>query len=378
MTGALMQLVSHGASDIFRGDPEKSFMKAEYKRHTNFSFESIDVAFDEGVGFGQEAVAVIPRSGDLMARTYLVVDMPEVRGTDVRWVDDVAHAMIESVTLLIGGQVVETQTGEFMHVQNQLAMPAAQKAAFAAMTAMPSQPAALIQRNTLYVPLQLHFCGNPGLSIPLIAIQHAQTQLVVRFRKAEDLLHGTPELVGELSARLAVDFVFADTLERRSIAADYRDNLITQVQHFTAKHEDVLRLNFEHAVKELIFVCQPISNVAEKRYFDFSLDGRNPVRSACLKLNSYTRFAPRPGKYFDVVQPFQHHSNLPSPGVNVYSFALHPEDHAPSGTCNMSRIDYVDLELALEDPSQEHRVSVYAINYNVLWTKGGNFGVGRM
>jgi hypothetical protein len=107
--------------------------------------------------------------------------------------------------------------------------------------------------------------------------------------------------------------------------------------------------------------------------------GKNPVEVAKLQLNGQDRFTEREGRYFDRVQPYQHHSRTPTPGVNVYSFALSPEQHQPSGTCNFSRIDNATLQLVLSNATVEGtktaKVRVYATNYNVLRIMSGMGGL---
>jgi hypothetical protein len=103
--------------------------------------------------------------------------------------------------------------------------------------------------------------------------------------------------------------------------------------------------------------------------------GENPVVTAKLQLNGQDRFSEREGTYFDIVQPFQHHTRHPDTGINVYSFALRPEEHQPSGTCNFSRIDNAVLQLVLSSPTvsgtNTAKVRVYAVNYNVLRVMSG-------
>jgi hypothetical protein len=107
--------------------------------------------------------------------------------------------------------------------------------------------------------------------------------------------------------------------------------------------------------------------------------GENPVVTAKLQLNGQDRFSEREGSYFDVVQPFQHHTRAPDTGINVYSFALRPEEHQPSGSCNFSRIDNAVLQLVLSSPTvsgvNTAKVRVYAVNYNVLRVMSGMAGV---
>jgi len=107
--------------------------------------------------------------------------------------------------------------------------------------------------------------------------------------------------------------------------------------------------------------------------------GENPVVTAKLQLNGQDRFSEREGSYFDVVQPFQHHTRAPDTGINVYSFALRPEEHQPSGSCNFSRIDNAVLQLVLSSGTvagtATAKVRVYAVNYNVLRVMSGMAGV---
>jgi hypothetical protein len=107
--------------------------------------------------------------------------------------------------------------------------------------------------------------------------------------------------------------------------------------------------------------------------------GENPVVTAKLQLNGQDRFSEREGSYFDVVQPFQHHTRAPDTGINVYSFALRPEEHQPSGSCNFSRIDNAVLQLVLSSGAvagtATAKVRVYAVNYNVLRVMSGMAGI---
>jgi hypothetical protein len=107
--------------------------------------------------------------------------------------------------------------------------------------------------------------------------------------------------------------------------------------------------------------------------------GQNPVVTAKLQLNGQDRFSEREGSYFSLVQPFQSHTRAPDEGINVYSFALRPEEHQPSGTCNFSRIDNATLQLVLSNATVEStntaKVRVYATNYNVLRIMSGMGGL---
>jgi hypothetical protein len=108
-------------------------------------------------------------------------------------------------------------------------------------------------------------------------------------------------------------------------------------------------------------------------------EGKNPVEVCKLQLNGQDRFTEREGSYFGTVQPYQHHTRTPSTGINVYSFALRPEEHQPSGSCNFSRIDKATLQLTVSLNtvlgSNTAQVRVYALNYNVLRVMSGMGGL---
>ena len=98
--------------------------------------------------------------------------------------------------------------------------------------------------------------------------------------------------------------------------------------------------------------------------------GKSPIVTGKIQINGHDRFSLRDGKYFNFLQPYQHHTNIPSTGINIYSFALYPEDHQPSGTCNFSKVDTSQLIFTLTKESVELQrkcnIRVYAVNYNIL------------
>ena len=124
-----------------------------------------------------------------------------------------------------------------------------------------------------------------------------------------------------------------------------------------------VKLNFNHPVKELIW--------AE---YDSNKDlSGSTYTNAFLQLNGHDRSSSRPASYYTLVQPYQHHERVPTDGkISVYSFALKPEEHQPSGTCNMSRIDNATLVL---DGVTANTLKVFAVNYNVLRIMSGMGGL---
>jgi hypothetical protein len=360
-------------------------------------------------------------------------------------------------------------------------------------------PRDALPETTLYVPLQFWYCRNPGLALPLIALQYHEVKINIDLRPIDECLWAVDELDGTSSspkitaaynqslvaASLYVDYVFLDTDERRRMAQNPHEYLIEQLQ-FTGDESvgsssNKIKLNFNHPCKELVWVVQPDANVdycsslennstlfktlgaqpfnytdaidalpnsimafggdnavsrttnsfinasglfADVGAVDVTTDGatfysgtgalqpagsagtlgaagssvsdagtfvlaetalnmhcwgENPVVTAKLQLNGQDRFSEREGTYFDLVQPYQSHTRSPDTGVNVYSFALRPEEHQPSGSCNFSRIDNATLQLVLSNNTvsgtNTAKVRVYATNYNVLRVMSGMGGL---
>jgi len=595
-----MQLVAYGAQDVYlTGNPQITFWKVTYRRHTNFSLESIEQTFNGQADFGRRVTCTISRNGDLAYRTYLQVTLPEInqtmgpagkpgtggagRGVYARWLDCPGEQLISQVEVEIGGQRIDRQYGDWMHIWQQLTLTTDQEDGYNKMIGNTTQltfitdplfadvdgpcdssapdavcaPRNALPETTLYVPLQFWYCRNPGLALPLIALQYHEVKINLDLRPIDECLWAVTtldcgrgkETAGDglthpdptglvqkvttaynqslVAASLYVDYVFLDTDERRRMAQNPHEYLIEQLQ-FTGDESvgsssNKIKLNFNHPCKEIIWVVQPDSNVdycaslecgtnlysalgAQPFNYTDALDalpnalhafsgprsaadgatltagannsfinanglfetmgssdtksefvwgqdgangqdrqtgitpaqatadsdqqlnragavgdtvgapelgatqgftgvletqrssisdagafvlnetslkmhcwGENPVVTAKLQLNGQDRFSEREGTYFDLVQPYQHHTRSPDTGINVYSFALRPEEHQPSGSCNFSRIDNATLQLVLSNNTvsgvSTAKVRVYATNYNVLRIMSGMGGL---
>lgn len=188
-------------------------------------------------------------------------------------------------------------------------------------------------------------------------------------------------------ATLYVDYIYLDTDERRRFAQVSHEYLIEQLQ-FTGDEtctvgSNKFKLNFNHPCKELVWVARDSDADTANQWFNFTtapsesadsttFAGVNPVTDAKLQLNGHDRFSQREGKYFNYVQPYQHHENIPREGINVYSFALKPEEHQPSGSCNFSRIDNATLQVT---STVAGVMKIFAVNYNVLRIMSGMGGL---
>lgn len=313
------------------------------------------------------------------------MDLPALdpAGTDTgAWIPYVGHALIDEVSIEIGGQVIDKHYGEWLQIWNELTQTAEKEDGYDAMVGntatLTTNDAATKPATTLYIPLQFWFCRNAGLALPLIALQYHEVKFNITFRAFSDLIVGTaPASTPSISnASLYVDYLYLDTDERRQFAQIQHEYLIDQLQFSGAESfsnsavKSKLALN--HPCKEIIWTVQPDTNVIT----DFT-DGSDAhtVADAKLQLNGHDRFSTRAADYFNLVQPYQHHTRIPSTGIYVYSFALNPEQHQPSGTVNMSRIDNSTLLLNLTTGSTAVKLRLYAVNYNVLRVMSGMGGL---
>jgi hypothetical protein len=360
-----------------------------YRRHTNFALESIEQTFNGTVDFGRKVSCTVSRNGDLIWKTYLQVALPALAGTNVSWTRNIGHVLIDYVNIEIGGQEIDRHYGDWFNIWNELTQTAEHEDGYNVLignTVALTTPASTIAASTLYVPLQFWFCRNPGLALPLIALQYHEVKFNISFNSAAHCTQGTVTGTPVLGyASLYIDYVYLDTDERRQFAQVQHEYLIEQLQ-FTGgesvtatSYKSKLALN--HPCKELVWVVQLDANVVAgaNRWSDYTNSassssnyyiGNDVLVDAKLQLNGQDRFSVRSAAYFNVLQPFQHHTRCPATGIYVYSFALNPEQHQPSGSVNMSRIDNATLLLNLNTASAS-QLRVYAVNYNVLRIMAG-------
>ena len=232
--------------------------------------------------------------------------------------------------------------------------------------------------------------------MPLIALQYHEVKIDITFRAAsecyitDDLAAPTSGTPSMSNASLYVEYIFLDTDERRQFAQSQHEYLIEQLQFSSAESFSnssiKSKLAFNHPVKELIWVLQLDANVASgaNRWTDFTSSGSTPgqqyiggepLSTAKLTLNGQDRFSQRTASYFNLVEPYKRHTSGPSTGIYVYSFALHPEQHQPSGSVNMSRIDNATLNMTLTTGTSAIKLYVYAHGYNVFRVMAGMGGL---
>jgi len=529
-----MQLVAYGAQDVYlTGQPQITFFKVVYRRHTNFSVEPIQQTFQGSPEFGRTMTCNINRNGDLITHMYLVATINKGARNGYGWVSKLGYAMIEEVKVEVGGSKIDQQYGDWLNVWSELTRNTSQDVAHNKMIGNVDELTKLGGGDdnndyTMYVPLKFWFNRNNGLALPLIALQYHDVRVTFKLREACNLINyvGTtaPNVENNTmkDAYLLIDYVYLDSEERKRFAQAAHEYLIEQVQFTGAEtygaDNEKYRLNFNHPSKfivwntslnrysnpqawvswavdgnweaarerfaKLIWIAtrkdlgksgttysvtfedgtmelgdvSPIDSaisstkayeianskidaqflfestshtegveaslknvvllknevtladmnllVSEtgltgnalaflnsntytvRDYFNYSDNPGctgNPTKTAKLQLNGHDRFTTRDGNYFNYVQPYQHFEVTPCDGINVYSFALKPQDHQPSGTCNFSRIDNTTLNLTSTFNSQlssgpgstgkDGVTKIYCVNYNVFRVMSGMGGL---
>lgn len=424
MGGGLLQLVAYGAQDAYIcGNPQITFWKGLYKRHTNFAMEPFRINLTGQAAWGTKQSATIGRHADLLYSTYLEVVLPDkdTQGGTSYWNAGGGHQgrlgynLINYVELDIGGQVVDRLYGEWLFLWDTLSMNTDERAKLTNMVNVGNGSSGQISLNSVnqcgnggrpglpnvvYIPLFFFFTKNPGAALPLIALQYHEVKINIQWNDRKlitgsfDTNYFPKHPNSPTQASIYIDYIYLDVEERRRMAQQSHEYLIEQTQFNEDKGitsaQNRIDLTFNHPVKELVWVVQP------EKYTDCKLLLQdNPsayilypfnyssaaVYEQWIQINGQDRLDKRYGDYYSKVQPYQHHSGTTQPGIYMYSFALRPEEHQPSGTCNFSRIDTATIVMSMtggiviDDDKNAWNVRVYAVNYNILRIMSGMAGL---
>jgi len=415
MAGGLMQLVAYGAQDVYlTGNPEVTFFQAKYKRHTNFAMENIEQTVNGTAANSGRVSVTVARNGDLVGDMYIQLESDEATtittaAGDCNWV---AERAVNNVELSIGGQRIDKHYQKWWRMYSELYLDESKKASWGKMTTAGDG-------KTVYLPLIFFFNRNPGLYLPLIALQYHEVRLDF------DLSSNFDTYLDKNVFKVWANYVYLDTEERRRFAQKGHEYLIEQVQHTGTDTVTAdggtkqVRLSYNHPVKELVwcfsntqtnngmwnfttasadddvilesstlastsncfvpasFIGTPlVSTGAAGSGAQFTEEAVGPLNTFKLILNGQDRFKEQKGKYFNQVQAYNHHSGNPYPGIYSYSFALKPEEHQPTGTCNFSRIDNAQVQVVTADTTNNAiSMHMFATNYNVLRIQSGMGGL---
>ena len=433
MTGGLLQLAAYGAQDIhLSGNPQITFFIAVYKRYTNFAIENVQQLFTGNANFGQKVYCDIERVGDLMNTIFVRIDLPSLKEFEqydsnneiikYYWVNSIGNAIIKYTDIEIGGTIIDKQYGLWLEIWGELTVDTNKRIGYYEMIGKSENPINTQNENklSLYIPLYFWFCRNIGLSLPLIALQSHEVRINMAFRELSELIISSngkplePILANAISithASLLVDYIFLEDKERKFFAQCEHEYLIEQLQvnvqslysnkikdkpqgygfDKTIEQDHIITLDFNHPVKELIWVLQNSTVLSMYPYggnewFNFSTEPYNmndsyshnaedPMIHARITFEGSDRMHQREAKYYRLVTPYQRHTNIPNNYIYIYSFAIRPEDFQPTGTCNFSRIDNKNIYIRISDKLVDPIMTVFATNYNILKINSGMAGI---
>lgn len=190
--GALLDLVARGIQDLpLIGNPQITYFKQVFKRHTNFSRDSIQIPLNGGLSFGTKITCKIPRSGDLLSGLVLELDFPELTATgsdsqhEISYIPYVGFAAIDYIEIKIQGQTIDKQYGEWLYIWSQLSKNYDKRITYDYMVKATPQNGPF----TAYVPLTFWFCRNYGSALPLVALSYHEIELEIQLKPLDKLYY---------------------------------------------------------------------------------------------------------------------------------------------------------------------------------------------
>lgn len=434
MAGSVRLAVTGIQDQWLTGEPQFSYFVMNYRRHTRFATEMVERPFDGQPGFGNTVTCQIPNNmGDLLRSVTLKVTLdplPQVGGDDggggieifsfspeyyTLYYPSIGTRMIEHADLIIGGQVIERLTGEYIYMYDQLHNNIDDTDQTLYFLTGHGSHIDFKAPYTFYVNLPFYFFRHPSLAIPLCALTKQLIEVRITFKDSDYKIHQTfkefndrwtvnfnetgEKKGGIQAATLISDFYFITDPEIHFLKTRPIEYVITQLQLATIPLEietskKSVLLHFKHPVKELLFIAtlsernpfiQPLDGIIAESDLTIRMSPVIPLRSdvrnikrISLEFNEATVFD-HDGTQLAYQQSLDHHTGCPSPAYEfyTYSFALKPEEYYPTGQVNMSRVRHQKLNIELDETDQYNDiiVNVYAVNYNVLRIESGLAGL---
>ena len=450
MGGGIIQLVANGGQDIYlTGNPQITFFKKVVKRHTNFAIERFQQYPKGTIDWGNKLTFDIERKADLLGKCYLDFVLEFYHDENNKLTFDqirqhlisnkqnnaisksLGYSFIDTIDIEIGGCTIDEQTGHWMAIKSELKKNFNQRMEDVFITGGFYQ-ASYISPNAIYIsiPLQFWFNENPGLYLPLVALQYHDVKINVKLNPINKILlnknnTGSPDSnnptifnIQIIEFDLFCDYIYLDTIERKKFAQKSHEYLIEQVQILpgefcnSCNQITTIPLIFNHPVKEIIWTLHDKENL--KILGPLWSEQKNRINGVKLHLNGNARFMDNtPGIYFQTIQHYQHHNGInlqkllvelagfidgtvkaiynngngmeivgPSASLDpfIYSFSMEPDNIQPSGSCNFSRLDNSVLTLDINNniPTINNYgldVRIYGTNYNILRIMKGMGGL---
>ena len=335
--------------------------------------------------------------------------------SNLRYVNGIGLALFNSIELQLGGQRIDKHYSNWWDVWTELTETSEKLAGYNKMVGRydptyykSNWDATMAAGGTYYVPMKFCYNRNPGLYMPLVALPYHELKLnfdINTYLNCVKCNYPITSLTSKNGAtplsitnmKLYCDYVFLDAPERIRMSEIQHEYLVTQLQWQGSEpvtsplspagsQNRKFTLNFNHPVRELVFVYQAASTydsdpVNGNDIFNYEMPlptttGNEVFEEVKLIINGSDRFSARPGAYFRLVQPYEHHVRVPNKSIYVYSFALEDADSKqPNGSSNFTRFDSAQLQVVLNAGLPSGRVQIYAPNFNILRIAAGMGGL---
>lgn len=407
--GSLIQIITAiGEQDTYiTRNPEISFFRSVYKRHTNFSIETIEDIFRSNPSFGKQTRCELKKYGDMISNItlYICIDSLNIGPKkQFGWTNSIGHAILKSICLEIDGRQIDKHYGEWLEIWSELTQTYEKRMGYYQMIGKVDfnafTPNTFTDPIELYIPLNFFFCKNYGSSLPIISLYNSKIELIIDFRLFDEcwvyvdknikILPKKPNM----NAKLLIEYIYLDIKERELIMNSSNTYLIEQL-HYTGDTEiqsvtGNIPLYFNGIIKELIWVLQrcdvidsPVNKYMGNDLFNFSTkdirDNKiiDTFGTAVIQINGVDLFKEREASFFRLLQPYYKHTRVPSNYIYIYSFALRPEELQPTGHINFSIIDNAKILLnnVVVNNNIKYYAKVYAIGYNLFSISDGIGGL---
>lgn len=436
-----MQLLYVGEQNLYiTENPQITFFRTVYKRHTNFAMDTVQEFFSTKVGFGQHVKCTLSKRGDLLSKTGIYIKLSSLNENKNQskcsqmkgclctcpkcllgsenddiiygWANAIGHVLLEEIEVYIGGQLIDRHYGEWLEIWTELTQTSEKRLGYYEMIGKKDPLAYSVDSFTgemqLYVPFNFWFCRNIGLALPVLCLIYQEVEIVIKIREFDECWvcnkSNVPKPKATIEACILADYIYLSLEERKQFYSESHIYLFEQLQVNENNHSDTntghlnIDLYFNHPVKELIWFIQrqdvlgppdgvwpdDCSYPKGNDHFNYTT-ARIPrlaklnetFTSAKLQLSGADRTDEWPASYYRLWQNYYYHTRIPTANyLYVFSFGLSPEDHHPSGECNMSMVDNARLCIKLLNKQlakEKYPVisKVYATNYQVLLITAG-------
>jgi hypothetical protein len=355
MTGGIIQLSYIGA-DIFIKNPQVTFFKSIYHKYTNFAISQHEIfSTNKFTNFGQTIDINIDKIGDLLNAITVKVIINDSQ--DIKWIKRLGFFIFETIQIQIGGKTIDTHSGIWYDIWYEIYRNRHEE-----------MLKFIDNHCEIYLPLRFWFNTNIGASIPIIALQYQDISIRINFSKLEHLIRKpTNKNVVINSVSLICDHIFLDLNERKRVASsdyEYIIQVINIYKYPVIRGFNTFNIKLRSNVKELYWVVQQYKKDPQNYGLTKYGDG-NPLIKAKILFNGQERVRSLKGNYYNYAVPYSHHKCIPKDGLNMYSFAIYPDIHQPSGFANFSYLNNIILEAEYGDIT-ECQATIICESYRIF------------